>query len=328
MSTCMLVIDGGTTNVRITLHSSLGEALCVYKKEAGVAHTAIDGHNGRIRDAVREGFNELLNRHGYSASSVTNCVAYGMITSREGLLEIPHCVAPVDAAGLHKAMVQKTFPEIAPFPIRFIPGVRNFNGAVGLDNFSQMDMMRGEETEAIGLWRLLNAKDPCVMVLPGSHNKFVKMDASGAILNCMTTMSGEFLSALSHHTILSGAVGRAFLAEEEYDRETVLAGYLEAERAGLNRAAFAGRILSTLGKLPPGRVAGYLLGAVLQADARALTAYAKKDTHLILAGKQPVKRALYDVLTANGFTDILAVPDDICARMGVTGAMHIAGIAD
>ena len=66
-----------------------------------------------------------------------------MITSDMGLLEIPHVPAPASVGDLHDAMRTQTFPEIAPFPIHFIPGVRNFAGPVDLDNFGMMDMMRG-----------------------------------------------------------------------------------------------------------------------------------------------------------------------------------------
>ena len=66
----------------------------------------------------------ILNLMG--AGDVKRCVAYGMITSDMGLLEIPHVPAPASAADLRDAMRAQRFPEIAPFPIHFIPGVRKF----------------------------------------------------------------------------------------------------------------------------------------------------------------------------------------------------------
>lgn len=72
---------------------------------------------------------------GLGAGDVKKCVAYGMITSDMGLLEIPHVPAPASVGDLRDAMRTQTFPEIAPFPIHFIPGVRNFAGPVDLDNF-------------------------------------------------------------------------------------------------------------------------------------------------------------------------------------------------
>ena len=150
MSRCNLVVDCGTTNLRVTLLDESLKRLDAVKAEGGVRHTAIDGNNGRLRATLRESMQTVLARNGYAPADVERCVAYGMITSALGLLEIPHVPAPAGASDLRAAMQEKTFEDIAPFPIAFIPGVRNFAGPVDLTNFSEMDMMRGEETEAIG----------------------------------------------------------------------------------------------------------------------------------------------------------------------------------
>ena len=144
-----LIIDGGTTNLRVTLLSDERKPLDAIARDGGVRHTAVDGNNGRLKAALAECIGSLLARNGLDAGDVKRCVAYGMITSDMGLLEIPHVPAPASAADLREAMRAQSFPEIAPFPIHFIPGVRNFAGPVDLDNFGMMDMMRGEETEAV-----------------------------------------------------------------------------------------------------------------------------------------------------------------------------------
>jgi mannose-6-phosphate isomerase-like protein (cupin superfamily) len=110
-----------------------------------------------------------------------------------------------------------------------------------------MDMMRGEEVEAVGLYSLLGCKGPALFVLPGTHNKFVPMGENGEILGCMTSISGELLDAITHHTIIADAVGHSFVAAEEYDSDMAKAGAWECSSSGIGRAAFAGRILSTLG---------------------------------------------------------------------------------
>ena len=208
MSRCNLVVDCGTTNLRVTLLDESLKRIDAARAEGGVRHTAIDGHNGRLRATLRESIETVLARNGYAPADVERCVAYGMITSALGLLEIPHVPAPAGASDLRAAMREKTFEDIAPFPIAFIPGVRNFAGPVNLENFSEMDMMRGEEVEAVGLYSLLGCTGPALFVLPGTHNKCVPMGAHGEILGCMTSISGELLDALTHHTILADAAGR------------------------------------------------------------------------------------------------------------------------
>lgn len=325
MSGARLIIDCGTTNLRVTL---LNEALAVRdsaKAEGGVRHTAIDGHNGRLRGALKACIDEVLSRNGLAARDVERCVAYGMITSNMGLLEIPHLAAPASRDDLRAAMREEVFADIAPFPIAFIPGVRNFAGPVTTDNFSKMDMMRGEETEAVGLHRLLAPQGPAVFILPGSHNKFVSMGAGGEILGCMTSISGELLDAVTHDTILADAVGRSFVSAEAYDGEMACEGAWECAHSGLGRAAFAGRILSTLGGKEPAAIQSYLLGATLALDVQAMNAFIAEpeNARVYVAGKAPVQQAMCDVLAALSIEGARQVPREISARMGICGALEI-----
>ena len=104
MSKCYLVVDCGTTNLRVTLLDENKSPLDVVKAEGGVRHTSIDGHNGRLRTMLRESMKTVLARNGYAMKDVVRCVASGMITSALGLLEIPHVPAPAGAAELRAAM--------------------------------------------------------------------------------------------------------------------------------------------------------------------------------------------------------------------------------
>lgn len=317
-----LLIDCGTTNLRVTLLDEERRALDTERAEGGVRHTAIDGHNGRLRESLRACIASLLERQGCRHADIARCVAYGMITSNMGLLEVAHVPAPATAGDLRAAMREEVFPDIAPFPIAFIPGVRNFAGAVTMENFGAMDMMRGEETEAVGLHALLAPEGEAVFVLPGSHNKFVRMGAQGEIMGCMTSISGELLDALTHHTILAGSAERGFASEADYDPVMACEGAWECAHSGLGRAAFAGRILSTLGGKRAEAIRSYLLGATLALDVKALEAFlpAVDDTRVYVAGKAPVQRAMCDVLSALGMEGAQAVPPEVTARMGVVGA--------
>lgn len=348
----ILVIDCGTTNLRVTAVDETGAVLSSAKAEGGVRHTAIDGHNGRLRSALSECIASALAQCGAQAQEVSRCVAYGMITSNMGLLEIPHVAAPASAQKLREAMRTERFEDIAPFPIEFIPGVRNFAGPVDMENFGAMDMMRGEETEAVGLYGLLALQGEAVFVLPGSHNKFVRMGEEGDILGCMTSISGELLDAVTHHTILADAVNRSFVSDAAYDADMAREGAWACAQSGLGRAAFAGRILSTLGGKSAAQVQSYLLGVTLALDVQALwdvlpsrpvemektgaalgpsaalgvapDAQAMECPRIFVAGKPPVQQAMCDVMDALGMEGAQPVPQEISARMGLCGALRIA----
>jgi len=328
MKKAYLIIDCGTTNLRVTLVDSDKNVIGTIKADGGVKHTAIDGSDHRLRVMLKESIEKALSENGYIHQQIDYAIAYGMITSNMGLVEIPHLPAPVSMEDIRKAVREIVFPDIASFPIRFIPGVRNFSGAVDLDNFSGMDMMRGEETEAIGLFELMKPDRDCVFVLPGSHNKFVHMDKEGRILGCMTSISGELLDVITHGTILADSVGRSFVNAEKYESEMAVAGALECENCGIGRAAFAGRILQTLGDMEREKIQSYLLGATLAPDVLALRAFigGEKKMRIYVAGKAPVQRAVCDVMRAMGETDIVPVEASVSAAMGITGALS-AGLA-
>ena len=324
MNGYFLIIDGGTSNTRVTLLSEQQIVLDVEKRAVGVGQTAIDGHNMALKNAIKEAIDTILERNHIRDTDIRRCIAYGMITSNVGLVEIPHCVAPVGQKQLHQAVQRHLLPDVASFPIDFIPGVRNTKGEVDLANFSSMDMMRGEETEAVGLWSLLSLKEACVVILPGSHNKFVSMDDCGNILGCMTSMSGELLDVLIHHSILADAVQQRFLSEEDYDLSFLLAGYREAERKGLGSAAFSGRILRTIGAFPSEKVSNYLLGVVLQVDIAALKTFCDMTTPLYVAGKPPLQKAIVDLFRGAGFMAVHESAKSVHANIGIEGALKIA----
>lgn len=320
-----LIIDGGTTNLRVTLTDLQGRILDGEKRMAGAAQSAEEKSNACLQAAVRESIAALMRRNRLSPGDIDRCLAYGMITSAGGLTEVPHLCAPARLEDFRSNITCRRFEDIAPFPIAFIPGLRNFAGPVTLENLGGMDMMRGEETEALGFYHLVRPHGDCVLMLPGSHNKLIALDKSGAIRGCMTTISGELLAALTHHTVLAEAVDGRFVEMEEYDSEMMLAGARACE-AGMGRAAFSTRILSTLGGVSPQKAASFLLGVVLRADLDALNAFeaAQKGAELYIAGKEPLQQALRDLLTAFGRA-ARPVPAEITGRIGVVGALKIAG---
>lgn len=318
-----LIVDTGTTNTRITLLDEHWHYVEQVSESVGVRNTAIDGHTGKLMEAVRSGIALVMKMHDLSAKDIARCVAYGMITSNVGLCEVPHLVAPSAPKQFHDGMVIRFFPEIAPFPIMFIPGLRNSAERARLDNLNELDMMRGEETEAIGVWAQLHPQKDMMLVLPGSHNKFIPIRADGTLCGCMTSISGELIDALTYHTILSDSVERAFLNEESYNKKMMLAGARACD-SGLGRSAFMARIMRTLGDYSADDARNFLLGAVLRMDLDALERFSAfhKGQTLYIAGKAPMAQALCDLFEAYGLkSEVLS--DEARREMGYSGVKTI-----
>lgn len=295
-----ITVDTGTTNTRAVLWTEDGQALGIRSTPVGVRDTARDGSNQRLKHGVKECLETLLSEFGITYNQVVRVAASGMITSNVGLVEIPHCTAPVNGEELADAALEVLLEDVCPLPILFIPGVKNSIHPVTDENFESMDIMRGEEVECIALLELYRTGQAYVMILPGSHTKFVVVDEKGRIQGCLTTLSGELLSSIIHDTIIADAVGRRFVEKEEYDRGMVLKGYRAASRCGMGRACFSARILSQFTLLGEKAAANFLYGILLQNDI-----YAVQHSKAIQVDSSMTALVMGNSAYSCGFVDLL-----------------------
>lgn len=304
MKEYMITIDGGTTNTRCILWDSKKKKIDEEKRAVGVRNTAIDGNNGKLKQAVKECLESLLANNSLQYDDIQKIIASGMITSDVGIVEIPHLTAPAGLEEMAGAMVKTEFEDICPMPIHCIPGIKNAVNDVGLDNYEAMDIMRGEETESIAVIDKYFQNKPMLLILPGSHNKFVGVDSKGRITGCLTSISGELLAAVTNNTILAKSVGSRYVEKSAYDKTWVLRGYENARKTGLGRACFSGRILNLFVEGNTDKIANYILGACLQGDIMAIqnsdAIRADQNTEIVVCGKEPLQQALIDILRFEG----------------------------
>jgi len=325
-----ITLDTGTTNTRVILWDKEEKMIATSKSEIGVRCTAIDGNNSRLKTAVKDCLEKVLADASAQWDDVETVVASGMITSNVGLVEIPHTVAPAGKKELAEAVREVTIPEVCPLPIRFVPGVKNSGAPVTTENFEAMDIMRGEEVETIALLHQFPAGREYLIVLPGSHNKFVSTDREGRITGCLTSISGELLSALTNDTILADATDRKFVTPEEYDREMMLLGYRTAKETGIGRACFSCRILNQFAIKDKMKLSNYLLGVALQSDVtsvqKSTALQVSRETEVIIAGKDPLRSALTDIFAEEGFfANVHSVEPDAGRPLSALGALEIGG---
>ena len=300
----IITIDGGTTNTRCILWDQSRNKIAEEKRQVGVRNTAIDGNNEKLKMAVKECLDALLDKNDLTYENIRRIIASGMITSDVGIVVIPHLSAPAGLDDLARATVAVDLPKICPIPVDFIPGIKNAVDHISVENYEAMDIMRGEEVESIALMDRFFDGSPMLLVLPGSHNKFVAVDASGKITGCLTSISGELLASITNDTILAKSVGRKFVEEASYDKEWLLLGYENAKKTGLGRACFSGRILSLFVEEDTEKIANYILGASLQGDITAIknsdAVRASGNVKVVVSGKNPLRQALIDIFKYEG----------------------------
>lgn len=322
-----LTIDTGTTNTRVTAWRD-GQPIGQAATQVGVRDTAITGSTRKLEEALRETIAAALADANLERDDIGRVLASGMITSNVGLCEIPHIPVTAGIDDLAKAMRESLVENVWHQPIWFVPGVRNKVDHIGLHNCEAMDMMRGEETESFALIERLNLSEPTVIVLPGSHSKFVSIDAQQRIDGCVTTLAGELLHVISHDTILAGSLKDGFA--KRIDPEMLLAGAASANKIGLGRACFSVRILDQFAVYDANARANFLLGAVLGSDLLTLKNSSairmSPGTRFVISGKPILREAIGRLVEGDDFFSgtVTVLGDDEQRDLAGYGAITIA----
>ena len=275
-----ITIDGGTSSTRVNFLKN-GEILDTVKLDIGAR--ACIGNRKEYECKMKSAIDEIILRN--KASGVERILASGMITSEFGLCNLPHINAPAGINELHKAMYQTVINEISDIPFVFMRGVK-LDGK----DIDDCDMMRGEETELIGIMQ--EKYGACIYVLPGSHSKIIKTDRHGRIISFSTTLTGEMIASLSQGTILKDAVDLSIT--KKILGEYLMKGYDYTVSAGINKALFKVRILKNIFNCSNEEVYSFFMGIVL---CQEILNIVKEDAEtVVLGGKEQIKKAMALIL--------------------------------
>lgn len=273
----MIVVDWGTSSFRAFRIAADGAILDRRSGPRGIMQVK----DGRFADTLREEIGAWL------AAGEDRVLLSGMIGSRQGWQEAPYVPCPAGAAELGAALVDIPFDGAQ---VKLVPGM---NGA---DDSGVAEVMRGEETQIIGVLAAMGGNG--LACLPGTHSKWVRVDG-GRIVRFTSHMTGEVFAALRQHTIL----GR-MMKDGQPNDAAFLAGVARAGQAGgLLHHLFGVRTQALTGKLAETEGASYLSGILIGHELRAaLAGHAGETVHLIGA---PELVALYArAIAACGATTI------------------------
>ena len=234
-----------------------------------------------------------------------------MITSELGLYTLPHLPAPVGIGDLRGGMKRVHLKEITPIPFCFIPGVK----VVG-DGFLSTDMMRGEETELMGIMR--EEYGDCVYVLPGSHSKVIKTDRMGRIEQFSTLLTGEMAQALAENTILRSSVD---LKNDALNATFLYKGYLHCRAHGINQALFKARVAGVLFGTSPEEIYSFYLGVILCPEIGEILSYTPET--VVVGGRKQLREALALLLEKIGGTTVVKLSEQEVAESVTRGMLRI-----
>ena len=239
-----VAVDWGTSNLRAWGIGSAGEVT--------FARSSPDGM-GRL---TREQYPSVLTGLLSEVRESVDVLICGMAGARQGWLEAPYLDAPADLGTLARGAVRPDMPG-AQFAASILPGV--CQREVGAE-----DVMRGEETQLLGLSALIPGFSGLV-IMPGTHSKWALLD--GTILTRFSSaMTGELFELLRVHSVLRHSLGGELEGEERdmgFDAGLAL-GLDKPER--LTATLFKVRAGALLSGRSPAWCAGFLSGLLIGAE--------------------------------------------------------------
>ena len=301
-----ITIDGGTTNTRLRLVKDY-----TVVADLRVSMGAKDCTDGCeiCKAIIAEKIKELLSRANAKEKDIRAIIISGMLTSELGLYKVPHLTAPAGIRELHDSMLCKDV-GISSIPCYFIPGVK-----VQSENIFEIDMMRGEECEFIGISDRLSPNSVCIM--PGSHSKHVFFDEEKRISAFQSFLSGEMIYALSQSTILSKSVD---LSVTTFDEESLLSGYDHVRSFGINRTLFHTRIMDNILGGTAEELYSFYLGAVLCEEVAAL-ADCKKQIYV--CGQRNIRKSIIFLIKNRLSLTVNEISDSESELAATVGAIKI-----
>jgi 2-dehydro-3-deoxygalactonokinase len=235
-----IAVDWGTSNLRAWGIDGEGEI--------AFSRSSPDGMSRLSREQYPDTLTALL---GSAADGVSEVLICGMAGARQGWMEAPYLDAPADLGVLADGAVA---PEMAELDPQILPGVC-------LRDIGAEDVMRGEETQLLGLSTLVPGFSGLV-VMPGTHSKWALLDDT-RLTRFSSAMTGEVFELLRMHSVLRHSLGEA---GEDEDREL---GFSAGLDQGLEHPE---RLTATLFKVRAGALltgrsaswcAGFLSGLLI-----------------------------------------------------------------
>src|SRR5688572_4047377 len=235
MKNLMLSCDWGTSSFRLRLvdvrdHQICGEVL---------SNEGVVGMYNQWQAACQQ--HEISKEHFYSQQlqknidtlshklsvdlSETPVVISGMASSSIGIREVPYASLPFSLDGSDAIVRRLSASNGIASDVWLISGVRNHH-----------DVMRGEETQVIGLTALDNlvyTTKNITCIFPGTHSKHIKIE-DGVVVDFQTYMTGELFQVMTQHSILKDSVlEKNKQAVTEIDREAFCYGVKQSSGCNL-----------------------------------------------------------------------------------------------
>jgi 2-dehydro-3-deoxygalactonokinase len=314
--------DWGTTSLRLQLIET-SSLICVAKVTSSQGNAAIFNEWKMAGNADRVQFylnylqpllTELSAIAGLTVGELTMIIS-GMASSTVGMKELAYADLPFKLDGSSANVEWIDAKPLVANPILLISGVHQSD-----------DVMRGEETQLVGISSLLNLpRDNNLMfILPGTHSKHVLVK-DNSIWQFETFMTGEIFDILTKHSILSHAVsdpGRNHYAVTDEERSSFQKGVNKALQSELLNALFSVRINQLKKYLSAEQNYFYMSGLLIGTELKH--AVDKVNQKLVLCSSGRLLQLYQMAIECAGMSErTMTVPAEILDNAAAAGQLKI-----
>jgi len=254
----MIAVDWGGSSLRAYRLDDDGVVRDRRRAEIGALGCA--GQHAQKLDSLFEGWDD------------DRVVLCGMVGGRGGWREVPYVECPASTEALAAGMVRvdPDGPDLRGRTVHIVPG------AIDRHSSPVADVMRGEETQVVGLMHARGLREG-VICLPGTHSKWVQV-REGSIRSIRTAMTGEVYALLRRDSVLSRLMEPG---DEAFDEPAFDAGLRRSrDPGGLLHHLFGVRTQGLLGTLSSAQSPSYLSGLLIGHELGALPT-TPRHVHLV-----------------------------------------------
>lgn len=321
----IITVDCGTTNMRCRLFDNKN-LIDSERAKCGIRDGIFAGSTSVLEQTLSRLIKTLLERNGLTEKDIEVVISSGTLASDVGIYKIPHAVCPAGIPESVRASSLTIMESVTSIPIFFIPGVKTLpdDDADVQTKILTYESMSGEESEIYGITEALGLPSEFIITLPGSHNKVMEV-RDGKIVSIRSGLCGEFIAAISGHTMLKSALPQPVIREIVPDMLRL--GYKMADEYGLSPMLIKARMLRLLGGYSQDEAANYFVGAILHDDIKAVARIAAKPESkgkpVVVGGGEPLKTVFMMLLETAGTENLVPVPDEVATLAPNYGAMLV-----
>ena len=318
----LLSCDWGTTAFRLRLIDTINYKVineCVSLE--GVARTyeawkatgtPAQEKQGFFKNKFKQQMSVLTSQSKQSLEGL-DIVISGMASSSIGMVELPYATLPFNLDGSQANIQLIEADAFFPHKIMLISGVRSAD-----------DVMRGEETQLIGLTDLLHLspQEPYIFILPGTHSKHLYIE-NNRLVNFHTYMTGEIFNILSNHSILKDSIDITTLDDfSNIELAAFKKGVFEADSSGILKSLFKVRTNQLFQKLNKKENGFYLSGLLIGSELKNLLA--ESNCQLVLCSGNNLFEFYKTAIEALNLSErTMTVPSEMIDKAVVIGQMKI-----